>query len=58
MRSFESEALSGSVIEAVDGEVDVLGSDVLEAHLLGEELGGLSRSCFVGAAFPRRVGGW
>ena len=38
MKSFESEALFGSVIEAVDGEVDVLGSDVLEARVLGEEL--------------------
>jgi hypothetical protein len=56
MRSFESEALSGSVIEAVGGEVDVLGSDVLEAHLLGEELGRIKPFMF--SLAPRSQDEW
>lgn len=38
MGCFEAEAFSWSVIEAVHGEGDVLGSDGVETHLLREEL--------------------
>jgi hypothetical protein len=38
MRCFEAEAFSGSVVESVHNEGDVLFSDGIEAHFLREEL--------------------
>ena len=55
MRVFEAETLSGSVIEAVDGELDVLSSNDLEAHVLGEELADQAIHILIGAALPGRV---
>jgi hypothetical protein len=52
---FESEAFSGSVIESVHGEVDVLAGDVIEGHFLWEELPDESVHVLVGTTFPRSV---
>ena len=43
------------MIEAVDGELDVFGSNDLEAHVLGEELTDQAIHILIGAALPGRL---
>ncbi len=52
MGCFEAEAFSGAVIEAVGDESDVLVGDVVESHLLGEELADEPVHVFIGATLP------
>jgi len=56
MRCFVAEAFSGSVIEAVRHEGDVLGGDVIEGHFLWKELADEAVHVFVGAPLPGGVG--
>jgi len=56
MRCFVAEAFSGSVIEAVRHEGYVVDGDVIEGHLLWEELADEAVHVFVGTTFPRGVG--
>ena len=56
MGCFEAEAFSWSVIEAVGHEGDVLFGDIVERHLLGEELADEPVHVFIGAALPGSVG--
>ena len=49
MGLLEAEAFSGAVIEAVGDESDVLVGDVVESHLLGEELADEPVLVFIGA---------
>lgn len=55
MGRFVTQAFSGSVIEAVHYEGDVLGCDGIEAHFLWEELTDKSVHVFVCTAFRRGV---
>ena len=52
MGCFEAEAFSGAVIEAVGDESDVLVGDVVESHLLGEELADEPVHVFISATLP------
>lgn len=56
MGCFVAEAFSGSVIEAVRHEGDVLVGDVVEGHLLWKELANEAVHVFVGTPLPRGVG--
>ena len=56
MRRFEAEAFSGTVIEAVHGEGDLVRSDGIEAHLLREELANQAVHIFVRAELKRIKG--
>ena len=52
----EPEAFSGSVIQTVHSEGDIVFRDGVEAHLLGKELPDQTIHVFVGAALPGRIG--
>ena len=62
MRCFVAEAFSGSVIETVGHEGDVLDGDAIEGHFLWKELaneavhGPRPPRIFVGTTFPGGVG--
>jgi len=48
----KAEALSGAIVEAVHGESDVHFGNVIETHLLGEELAGQAVHVLVCATLP------
>ena len=52
MRGFKSEAFSGTVIEAVHSEGDLVRGNGIKAHLLREELTNQSVHVLVRATFP------
>ena len=56
MWRFESETFSGTVVETMHGEFNVLLGDVLEGHLLREELADEAIHILVGAALPGGIG--
>jgi len=53
---FEAEAFSGSVVETVHSEGDVLGHDGVETHFLREELADQAVHVLVGATLPGGIG--
>ena len=53
---FEAEAFSGSVVEAVHSEGDVLGRDGVEAHLFREELADQAVHILISPALPGGIG--
>ena len=55
MRGFEVEAFSGSVIEAVHGEGDLVRGNGIKAHLVREELANQAVHILVRAAFPWKM---
>lgn len=56
MGFLEAEALSGSMVEAVHGQDDVLFRDGIETHVFWEELADENVHVLVGATFPGGVG--
>lgn len=56
MRCFEAEALSGSMVEVMHGDRDVLFGNGIEAHFLWEEFADEAVHVLVGAPFPGRIG--
>ena len=56
MRCLEAEAFSGSVIQSMHGEFDVLLGDFQEGHFLWEELADQAIHVLVGAALPEAYG--
>ena len=52
VRSFETEAFSGAVVEAMHGMSDVIFGDRVKAHLLGKELPDQATHVFVGSPLP------
>ena len=56
MRRFESEAFSGTVIEAMHGEGDLVMGNGIEAHLFREELANQAVHVLVCASFPGGIG--
>lgn len=53
---FEAEAFSGSVVEAVHSEGDVLGRDGVEAHLFREELADQAVHVLISPTLPGGIG--
>jgi hypothetical protein len=56
VRRFETEVFSGTVIEAVHGEGNLVRGSGIEAHLLREELENQVVHTLVRAAFPGGIG--
>ncbi len=56
MRRFEAEAFSGTVIEAMHGEGNLVKDNGIEAHFLLEELANQAVHILVRAALPGSIG--
>ena len=52
VRRFEAEAFSGTVVEPMHGEFDVIRGDGFESHLLRKELTDEAVHVLVGTALP------